>query len=171
MPQKTLTGTRFTMKADILKPGDVVADPIDIENYGEWTESQDPLTGEIVKIWVPYPDNPVDPRPDVTLGTINCLARGVMDGGVRVGGSTEKFGDTYQNLEFVKLWTPAKTLLTKRDRVTNIRNRNNQIVWLDEEFEGVPKATVFNVSGVIPLYDAFNKHIENFIMLERAEVA
>lgn len=171
MPFNSLTGSRFSMRAEVLKQGQVVPDPIDIDKYGQWVRNQDPLTNEIVRIWVPYP-TPIDPDiPDITAGTIDCLVRGIVDGGVQVSGTTERFGDTYQNLEYIKMWTPPKVNLTKNDRVTNIRNRAGQIMWLDEEFEGVPKATVFNVNGVTPLFDPFNRHIENFVLLERAEVA
>lgn len=167
------------MKADILKPGDHVPDPLEIEKYGEWVENQSPLSGEIVKVWVPFEDQPDNPdTPDYNefkFATIPCLARGIVDGGIRVAGTTERFGENYENVDFIRLWIPANVLLTKRDRVTNIRTNKGQIVWVDEEFDDPadltpPKATLFNVNGVTPLFDAFNKHIENFVLLERAEV-
>lgn len=157
-----------------MKPGDAAPDPIDLDQYGEWINSQDPLTGDIVRKWIPYPDDPSTPGRDesVHFGTIPCLARGVVDGGIRVAGNTEWFGSEYENMEFVKMWTPPKVKLTKRDRVTNIRNKKtDQILWVDEErVDGSYQATVFNVNGVTPLFDAFNKHVENFVLLERAEV-
>ena len=165
-----LTRARFTMRADVLKPGDPTPTDIDISDYGTWTGKQDPLTGDIVQVWIPFPDDP-DTEVDETktVGTIKCLARGIVDGGIRVAGTTERFGDLYQNIDYVKLWTPAKTVLTKGDRVTNIRNKCDSIIfWRNEETGN--KATVFNVNGVTPLFDAFNKHVENFILLERAEV-
>ena len=161
------------MRADILKQDQDVPDPIDPNDYGTWVNRQDPLTGEIIRVWEPYPDNPNTPdvREDEKFGTIRCLARGIVDGGIRVAGTTERFGDTYTNVDFIKMWVPPKTLITKRDRITNIRNKKTgQILWRDEEFEGNPKATVFNVNGVTPLFDAFNKHVETFVLLERAEV-
>lgn len=181
MPLKSYTGARFNMNAMLLHQGDYVPpDPLDPADYGEWVEVQDPLTGEIIRIWKPFEDKPDDPStPDVvdpTFRTIDCLARGIVDGGIRVAGNTERFGDTYENMEYVKLWTPAKVRITKRDRVTNIRTPDGHIRWTDEEFDDPldltpPKATVFNVNGVTPLFDAFNKHVENFCLLERAEVS
>lgn len=168
---RCLTSARFTMQADILKPGDVVEDPIDLGDYGEFVDSQDPLTGEIVKHWVPFPDDPDTPGDDSVFGTINCLARGVVDGGIRSSGNTQQFGAEYANIENVRLWTPAWTKITKSDRVTNIRDRSGHIVFLDEEFAGVPRSTVYNVLGVTPVFDAFNQYVENYVALERAEVA
>jgi hypothetical protein len=166
------------MTATVLKPGENVPDPINPDDYGTWVESQDPLTGEIVKVWKPFEDQPDIPETDYNefrSSTINCLARGIVDGGIRVAGTTERFGDTYENIDFVKMWVPASRIITKRDRITNIKNPKGQVVWLDEEFDDPndltpPKATVFNVNGVTPLFDAFNRHTENFVLLERAEV-
>lgn len=169
---QTLTGTRFSMHAEVLKQGNVnIDDPVDPEDLGSWQDNQDPLTGEIIRIWVPYPDDPNTPVDEnARHGTIKCLARGIVDGGIRVAGTTERFGDTYENIDYVKMWVPPKTLITKRDRITNIRSKTGHIFWVDEENAGNPRATVFNVNGVTPLFDAFNYHVENFVLLERAEI-
>lgn len=151
----------------------------DLDQYGEWVNSQDPLTGEIVRVWVPYEDQPETPDIDesVTLGIIPCVARGIVDGGIRVAGTTERFGDTYENIDFVKLWVPSHVRISKRDRVTNIADATGHIRWLDEEFvdpydtpDPEQHATVFNVNGVTPLFNAFNVMTEQFVLLERATV-
>lgn len=178
MAVRCLTAARFTMKATLLHQNDPYdPDPIDLDVYGEWVESQNPLTGQIIKVWKPFEDLPETPDVDesVTLGNIDCLARGIVDGGIRVAGTTERYGDTYENIDFVRLWVPASTRISKRDRVTNIRDAKGQIRWLDEEFDDPrdltpPKATVFNVNGVTPLFNAFNVATEQFVLLERAEV-
>lgn len=173
-----LTGARFTMTATLLhQDSDYVPTPgggIDPSEYGEWVKSQNPLTNEIIRVWVPFPDDPNTPDVDehVTFGTIKCLARGIVDGGIRVAGTTERFGDTYENIDFAKLWVPPTVRITKRDRVTNIADKSGHIRWLDEEFADineVPRATVFNVNGVTPLFNAFNVMTEQFVLLERAE--
>ena len=79
-----LTGARFTMKATLLHQNDNYNPyPINPESYGEWTDSQDPLTGEVVRVWVPYEDQPDTPAtPDVNEQTfleIPCIARGIVD--------------------------------------------------------------------------------------------
>lgn len=174
-----LTGTRFNMSATILHQNDpyVPEGDIDLDIYGEWVKSQDPLTGDIVRVWKPYEDDVDTPEIDesVTFGNIRCVARGIVDGGIRVAGTTERFGDTYENIDYVKMWVPANIIISKRDRVTNIKDAIGRIRWLDEEFVDprtaeVPKATVFNVNGVTPLFNAFNVMTEQFILLERATV-
>lgn len=177
-----LTGARFTMSATLLHQNDpyTPVGDIDIDRYGDWKNSQDPITGEIIRLWTPY-DEPIDlpetPEDEgaISIGNISCLARGIVDGGIRVAGTTERFGDTYENIDFVKMWIPSHVRVSKRDRITNIRDANGHIRWLDEEFsdprESDPaRATVFNVNGVTPLFNAFNVMTEQFILLEKAEV-
>lgn len=178
MRTRTLTGTRFSMKATLLHQNDEYQDPINLDTYGEWVNSQDPLTGEIVRVWKPY-DDPQTPDVDediLKIGTIDCLARGIVDGGIRVAGTTEWFGADYRNIDFVKLWVPPSVKISKRDRVTNIKDKYGHIRWLNEEFEDPreltpPKATVFNVNGVTPLFNAFNRIVEQFVLLENVEVS
>lgn len=185
-PGVCLTGARFNMQATLLHQNDDYVpvpggDVIDPNEFGEWKESQDPLTGEIIRIWVPFeiitPDDPNTPENDkVDIGTIPCVARGIVDGGIRVAGTTERFGDTYENIDYVKMWVPAHVRISKRDRVTNIKDATGHVRWLDEEFSDprdpadIPRATLFNVNGVTPLFNAFNVMTEQFILLERATV-
>lgn len=187
-----LTGARFTMEATLLRQvDDYNPYPVDPDYYGTWVNSQDPLTGEIVRVWEPYPDqpdNPDTPEIDPTFKTIKCIARGIVDGGIRVAGTTERFGDTYENIDYAKLWVGPDVRITKRDRITNIKDRTGRIRWRDEEYEQINpnnpidlndpttynqylKATVFNVNGVTPLFNAFNVMTEQFVLLERAEVS
>jgi len=191
MALSCLTAGRMTMSATLLHRGDVVEDitgpdneEIDLDEYGEWTDSQDPLTGQIVKVWTPYPVEPTyypgfQPPGTTNSNTVTvrqnipCIARGIVDGGIRVAGTTERFGETYENIDFVKMWVPGNTLITKRDRITNIRDRAGRVRWLDEEYYVAGdadslRATVFNVNGVTPLFDAFNNVVEQFVLLERA---
>lgn len=186
-----LTGARFTMTATLLHQNEEYNPyPVDPDIYGEWTDSQDPLTGQIVRIWVPYedqPDNPDTVEVDPIFRTIPCIARGIVDGGIRVAGTTEWFGADYRNIDFVKLWVPPSVKISKRDRITNIKDQRGRIMWHNEEFEpqspdtnidmGDPdtynqylKATVFNVNGVTPLFNAFNRPVEQFVLLENAEI-
>lgn len=171
--QQCLTGTRFTMEADVLKWTGIIDDGVVPDNpEGTWITYQDPVTGEVMNNWTPGISDDDTTLEDETLlvRAIPCLARGIVDGGIRVAGTTERFGDTYENIDYVKLWVPARILLTKRDRITNIREAlTGKIVWLDEEYAAGSRPTVFNVNGVTPLFDAFNKHVESFVLLEKAE--
>ena len=168
-----LTSARFSMSADVLIQSDKTDDPINPDAYGSWENSQDPLTLEIVRIWVYDETAPKSSGDTPTVRSVPCLARGIVDGGIRVAGTTERVSDIYENIDYVKLWIPPNVTLTKRDRVTNIRDASGHIRWLDEEFSkdgAPPKATVFNVNGVTPLFDAFNNVVEQFVLLEKAEV-
>ena len=166
-----LTSARFNMKADILRQTNGTTTP---SADGNWTDNQDPITGEIIRVWVPVGDDPTTGTNEgVNAGTFACQARGIIDGGIRVAGTTERWGQTYVDIDYCRIEYPASVILTKRDRVTNIRNRQGQILWVEEELgftNNAFKATVFNVLGVTPVIDPFGKHTSNVAMLERAEV-
>jgi hypothetical protein len=175
MARRTLTGARFSMNATLLHQGEALPpdENIDMDLYGEWVKTQDPLTNQIIRIWQAYttPITPDNNEQIEIVGQFPCIARGIVDGGIRVAGTTERFGPEYDNIDYVKLWVDPKLVITKRDRVTNIRDRFGHIQWLDEENEGNPdKATVFNVNGVTPLFNAFNRCTEKYVMLERADI-
>ena len=164
-----ITSVRFTMKADILRQTATGFTPT-VE--GSWKSEQDPLTGEIIRRWIPIDSD------TGTAGTqafsMSCLARGVVSGGVQSSGTTEAWGEIYENIDSVRLWFPASKILSKRDRITNIRHgKTGQIFWIEEELgptAGVFKPTIFEVDGVIPLFDPFGRHVENFAILNRADI-
>lgn len=170
-----LTSARFNMKADILRQGRYTNDVGDFEptdEVGEWVMQQDPDSGEIIRVW--QNNNQTD-LPDTNddesaheLETFSCIARGIVDGGIRVAGTTENFGGLYENVDFVSMTVGPKVNITKRDRVTNIRNKKGIILWRDEETPG-SAPTVFNVKGVTPIPDPWGNLIEQRVMLERAE--
>lgn len=166
---RCMTSGRFSMNAEILGWSEVTEGDNDDVTPGSWDTYQDPITGEIFNDWTAA-DDPSTPdvnEAGTSLRTVECIARGIVDGGIRVAGTTERFGDTYENIDYVKMWVPAYVKITKRDRVTNIRDRKGgNVIWRDEERDGEPP-TVFNVNGVTPLFDAFNRHVESFVLLER----
>jgi hypothetical protein len=169
---KCLTSVRFNMRADILRQTGGTTPPT---SEGHWEDQQDPITGEIIRVWVPIADDPETPDIDESLaGSFPCMARGIIDGGIRVAGTTERWGETYVDIDYVRIEFPANVIVSKRDRITNIRNRKGQILWVEEELapdgEGRFKATVFDVLGVTPVIDPFGKHSSNVAMLERSEV-
>jgi hypothetical protein len=171
MRPQCLMSARFNLTADILKQS-MDAPPNDPTQYGRWVEQQDPLTGDIIRIWVPFvPDNPNTPQDETVYESLPCIAKGIVEGGARNWGS-EEWSEMYRNTELVNMYFPSSHTLTKRDRVLNIRNQKGQVLWKEEETgkDGVYKATVFEVLGVTPITDMFGNHIENFALLSRAEV-
>lgn len=163
-----LTSARFNMKADILLPTSGSGEVIDEPN--EWILTQDPDSGEIIRGYRAPVDNPATPTEDESalLGTFKCMARGIVDGGIRVAGTTETFTEIYDNVDYVRIWFPASVILTKRHQVTNIRDGKGNIIWREEEIPGAPP-TIFNVKGVTPMPTPFGKLGEKVAMLERAD--
>jgi hypothetical protein len=161
-----LTSARFNMKADILRQNITTPNPPDPE--GEWTYKQDE-SGEIIRVWQPGSDNPDTVENEAAgLESFRCEARGIIDGGIRVAGTTERFTEIYENVDYVKISFPASVRISKRDRITNIRDPKGNIIWKEEEQPSAPP-TVFNVMGVTPVIDPFGRHIESQALLERAE--
>lgn len=162
-----LTSARFNMKADILRS---TTESETTPGSGDWVLQHDPDSNEIIRVWVPA-DNPDTPT-DESLGTqvtFRCEARGIIDGGIRVAGTTERFGSGYQGVDYVRISFPASVFMERRDRVTNIRDKHGKVLWKEEERTD-QAATVFNVVGVTPVIDPFGTHIENVALLERSEV-
>lgn len=159
-----LTNTLYTMQADVMH---AVNAPGEDSGGGSWVQNQDPISGELIETWVP--DNP-DTTETETADTIPCEARPVVGGGIRMSGSTESFGENYVNTDIIKMKVPKWVKISSRDRITNVRDaRTQEIIWKDEEYESGTRATVFNISGVIPSITPLVGHVENILLLEKAE--
>jgi hypothetical protein len=136
---------------------------------GHYEYQQDEDSGALIRVWV----EDVNPTtPGVQLDTIPCEVRGIIDGGIRVAGTTERFTPkgTYEAVDFARMKFPAQIILTRRDRVTRVRSmkRPDQVIWLEEEFDDRP--TTFDVLGVTPVTDPFGNHVENMALLQRSEI-
>lgn len=168
---KCITGAKFTMRATLLRQSPDYQGETDPNFEGEWVDSQDPLTGEIVRVWQPHiliPDDPDTVEYDPTVQSMPCVARGYSTSNRYT--SNRVFGDDYKNIDTVRMWVPGNLAITKNDRITNIRDTKGRILWI-EDFGSPPKAVTFNVSGIVPQLGPFNRYIETFLILERVEVA
>lgn len=179
---KYLTGcslsAKNTMRATVLRPGTSTPNPENQES-GYWDESaRHPITNEIIRVWVPeeteIEDNP-DTKHDEGWFTFPCEARSVVTGGLNTQGTAERWTTKgeYEDVDFVTIKYSPKIILTKRDRITNIRGADGEILWVEEgmkdpEGKHTYKPTIFDVNGVSPLVDPFNNHIENYALLSRA---
>lgn len=158
-----LLSSRFNMRATVLRQ--VGTNPQ--ENAGgHWETQQDPETGDIIRVWIA--DEDADQAGNQPL-VINCIVRGVTNGGIRVAGTTQRYSEVYENIDWATLVFPRNVILSKRDRITNVSNGSGSIIWKEEEIEGAP-ATVFMVMGVTPVVDPFGNHIENTALIQRAQV-
>lgn len=168
---RCITGQRLTMTAEVLRNGAEGDDNVSLDEAGMWKTQQDEITGEIVRVWVPLvaSDNPL------TVVTINCMVRPIVDGGIRVAGTTERFGKEYENVDFVQMHFPTNIIISKRDRITNIRDKKTkEILWKEEEMDKVGgdyRATVFNVNGVNQMFDPFGRMTHQFALLSRARAS
>jgi len=161
------------MVCDVIKPAGAPENNNNLTvGDSSWEYQQDADSGAIVKRWV---DNSVtsvnEQRGGLIMPNVELMARGVIDGGIRVAGTTERFGNQYVNVDFVKATFGAGTSITKRDQVTNIRSKRDLgvAVWREEEISGFPPTT-FNVMGVTPVFDPFSNLVEYAVLLERSEV-
>ena len=159
-----LVSAKYNMTATMLSQGVVSTDP----GAGEFVTRQDPDTGEIIRVW-----QEVD-ADDVTSGmqayTFNCTARGIITGGIRAVGTIEEFNNNgeYVKSDYIKMSFGIDVPLNDRSKVTNIAGPRGNIIWKEEESDGLP--TIFNVLGVTPVIDPFGEHIENSALLQRAAV-
>ena len=163
-----LLSARYVLKADILRQSGT-GSTVDISDEGYWKKQQDPLTGAFIRKWVPLSDT----ANDIDVVSINCWVNGIIDGGIRVAGTTERFERDYKSIDYARMFFGTDIVLTQRDRVTNIRNaQTGQIIWLDEQLDkvdGAFKATVFDVEGITPIINPFGRHIENYASLKRSD--
>lgn len=165
-----LTGARFNMKADIIRPVALIDNQWNqINESGEWVAMTDPDSGEIVRTYLPQQDNPATPDINETevVGTIRCMARGFIETGIRMAGTVEQFGEEYRGSDFILMWFGPGVELNNRDQITNIRNAQGEVIWREEEVPGAPP-TIFNVRGIVPMPDPFGRVVERRAMLERS---
>lgn len=135
---RCVTGSRMNMLADV---------------WSQTTE-QDSVSGSIRRVWT-------------YNRTISCIARGILDGGIRVAGTTETWGDTYEAVDWIKL--TAQEPLSRREQITNVRNEQGHVLWVDREVADTPP-TSFDVKGSQPVIDPFGNVIEYQTLLQRIEV-
>lgn len=136
---------------------------------GVYVDRQNPITFEIERVWIP---TDADTATDgVQADDFVCIARGIVEGGIRVVGTTERIAPSgvIQSEDYVRMQFPSNVVLSKRDRVWNIRSqKTGEPYWTEDEHDGTP--TVFEVLGVTPIFDPFDQHIENQALLQRAEI-
>lgn len=126
---------------------------------------------------------------DKKAGEIKGTARGILGGGIRVVGSTETWGEDYEDIEWVKMRvgtlaiTDEHTLvpdteqqaeayesLNRSYRVSNIRRDPRHIrrgqsstpLWRDES--GDPQ--LFSIVGVQPVLDPYDRMTEWDLLLK-----
>ena len=163
------TSSKYDCTAVILKPFGSPETTVS----GHWEEIEDPISGSIQRIWV----EDSSPSPGTQKITIDCVARGFINTGIRILGTTEDIGSLYKKIDLVKIQFGALVHLTDADKITEIRSKTTgALIWREEEMEQLSSGvwveipTVFDVKGVTPIVSPMIGHTENFAILERSEI-
>jgi hypothetical protein len=115
---------------------------------------QDPDTGAIKKEWI-------------YQRTVDCHAKGVISNSATTRSSDRQiFDNKYRNDQQIQVRTSER--LTPRDKVTNVRDYQNNPIWTEINFPS-DTPTVFEVVGVTPLTDPFGRVIGYNSSMKRSE--
>jgi len=117
-------------------------------------EVQDPDTGAIVKEWN-------------YSRTLACHAKGIISNTATTGsGNRQTFSNKYVDDQVLQVRTSEK--LTAREKVTNIRDSDNNVIWQEINYP-TDSPTVFEVMGTTPMTDPFGRVIAYSSSLKRSE--
>lgn len=134
----TVVDAVFSMKMDVYRQLDI----------------QDPDTGAIKREWTYYK-------------TLPCHAKGVISNSATTRGSDRQvFDNRYKNDQMIEVRSSDK--LTSREKITNIRNLDNVVIWTEIDFPS-NTPTVFEVVGTTPLTDPFGKILAYNSTMKRSE--
>jgi hypothetical protein len=118
------------------------------------TDSQDSETGAIKKDWM-------------YQKTLDCHAKGVIsNSGTSRNADRQSFDNRYLNDQVIQIRTIDRISL--REKVTNIRDRDNQVIWTELNFP-TETPTVFEVTGTTPVTDPFGRVLGYNSTLKRSE--
>jgi len=124
------------MTAKVLRSGGTPSVPD--ENGGSYIEYQDPATGEIIRDW--HPDTDAGEEDESYI--IDCYAAQATQSLIS---NTERWGREYIDPNQLKLSYSPEVHLTKRDRVTEIRDkRTGNLVYVNDDLS----AATYNVEGL-----------------------
>lgn len=117
-------------------------------------DSQDENTGAIKKNWIYYK-------------TLDCHAKGVISNSATTRSSDQQvFGNRYINDQIVQIRTSER--LTIREKVSNIRDSNNNYIWTEINLPN-ETPTVFEVVGTTPITDPFGNTLGYNTTVKRSE--
>lgn len=118
------------------------------------SETQDFETGAIKREWNFYK-------------TVDCHAKGVISNSATTRSADKQtFDNKYTNDQVIQVRTIDR--LTARDKVTNIRDASNNVLWTEINFP-TESATVFEVMGTTPITDPFGHLLGYNSSLKRSE--
>jgi len=106
--------------------------------------------------------------------TVRNLTVGILGGGIRVVGSTESWGEDYEEIEWAKMYISSQVIakedgnevfVNRRFRVKNIRDeKSGAVLWVGDDEDRDP--IEFMVMGITPIIDPFGSPVEYEILLK-----
>lgn len=128
----------LTMKIDVYKQ-------VDLQNSD---------TGELTKSWE-------------YIRTMPCHAKGIISNSSNSRtGDGQTFKNKYSNDQSIQIRTKEK--LTLREKITNVRNSQNVVIWTELDYPS-NTPTVFELVGSTPILDPFGSIIGYNSTLKRSE--
>ncbi len=148
-----LASLKYRLTADVLgqAPEGATAQP------GYSNVEQDPETGQIIRRW----ESDHDAAVGIQNRSIDCMVKGIDTSG------GQKFGKTYSDDVDAYMTFDPKDIVTKGDQITNIKDSRGNLAFV-EYLDGQPRTIVFDVILILPRFDPFGAHVENYAELTRA---
>ena len=113
----------------------------------EVVATQNPATKEISRTWT-------------VTDTFLCDAQSIKSEGASDTANNKKFGKEYSEEQRIKIVSKKK--LNKRQRITNLTDKDGSFIWTVPGIPGNP--SVFEIASVSPLFDMFGNVMEYEIM-------
>jgi len=104
----------------------------------------------------------------VFVETMQVGIQTITSDGIRVAATTERYGEKYENVDWLTLKTPKS--ISRSCRITNIRQKKDgPALFVEEELKGSPP-TWYNINGQAPTLGPFGEVIEWTGLISRGEV-
>jgi hypothetical protein len=109
--------------------------------------TQNPATKEISRTWT-------------VTDTFMCDAQSIKSEGASDTANNKKFNKEYSEEQRIKVLSKKK--LNKRQRITNLADKDGNAIWTVPGISGEP--SIFEIASVSPLFDMFGNVMEYEIM-------
>ena len=117
-------------------------------------DTQDENTGSIKKEWI-------------FTRTVQCSAKGIVSNSTSSrSGDKQVLSNKYSNEQKLEIRTPEQ--ITYREKVTNIRDMNGNVIWKEINYPN-NTPTVFEIIGSTPITDPFGNVLAYNSVAKRSE--
>jgi hypothetical protein len=116
-------------------------------------DAQDEDTGALRKTWA-------------FTKTLSCFAKGSVSSSGNSGRDKQKYTTRFKDTESIQI--RVDKFVSHRDKITNIRNSEGQIIWFELNYP-TNTPTVFEVVGNTPITDPFGNVLGYNLLAQRSE--